>query len=434
MAKAPKKTNGQAQPAEDVLPEIDDDAVETGLEAGSEDAQDDLFEDQPRKQAEAEREEPEDPRAAIARKYRENRDAKAAGENESDADDGDDGDDGDEVVENDDHDGEEAASSTQKSERPVASQDPEVVLKVDGKDVKMKQSEVLALAQQQMAGMNRLDEAKNVLSEVKQLRNELLTNARAPRESGQPENQRDPADEKSTHQSIKQQGDDRAANQPRPSIDPEKVRDIAGRLQIGDETEGAEALMEAIELAASQRPEMNAEQVARVVQETLDNNQAAVEINTALSDFGNDYPDVVTNPYLADAGMHILRDELTADLKAAGIPENVLDRIKDDAAALAKAQRLVRRQYPTAPMRSYKDLLGAVGEKMAENFGIKRREASTPHQQAKPSNAPQQRLERKRSASQQPKPAGMRQAITPASKPRDRRAIVEQIRRERGFN
>lgn len=428
MAKAPKKTNEQAQPAEDVLPEIDDDAVETGLEAGSEDAQDDLFEDQPRKQAEAEREEPEDPRAAIARKYRENRDAKAAGENESDADDG------DEVVENDDHDGEEAASSTQKSEQPVASQDPEVVLKVDGKDVKMKQSEVLALAQQQMAGMNRLDEAKIVLSEVKQLRNELLTNARAPRESGQPENQRDPADEKSTQKSTKQQGDDRAANQPLSSIDPKKIRDIAGRLQVGDETEGAEALMEAIELAASQRPEMNAEQVARVVRETIDNNQAAVEINTALSDFGNDYPDIVKNPYLADAGLHILRDELTADLKAAGIPENVLDRIKDDAAALAKAQRLVRRQYPTAPMRSYKDLLGAVGEKMAENFGIKRREASTQQQQAKPSNAPQQRLERKRTASQQPKPAGMRQAITPAPKPRDRRAIVEQIRRERGFN
>lgn len=428
MAKAPKKTNGQAQPAEDVLPEIDDDAVETGLEARGDEGQDDLFEDQPRKQTDAEREEPEDPRAAIARKYRENRDAKAAAENESGADEG------DEVTESDGDDGQEEARPAQKPEQPVASQDPEVVLKVDGKDVKIKQSEVLALAQQQMAGMNRLDEAKIVLSEVKQLRNEMLTNARAPRESGQPENQRDPADEKSTQKSTKQQGNDPGANQPRSRIDPEKIRDIAGRLQVGDETEGAEALMEAIELAAGQRPEMNAEQVARVVQETIDNNQTAVEINTALRDFGTDYPDVVKNPYLADAGMHILRDELVADLKAAGMPEEALAHIQDDAAALAKAQRLVRRKYPKAPMRSYKELLSSVGEKLSSNFGIKRREESTPHQQAKPSNAPQQRLERKRSASQQPKPAGMRQAITPASKPRDRRAIVEQIRRERGFN
>lgn len=83
-------------------------------------------------------------------------------------------------------------------------------------------------------------------------------------------------------------------------------------------------------------------------------------------------------------------------------------------------------------MRSYGELMGAVGEKLTSNFGIKRREDSTPpttQQQA----SSQQRLERKRSSSQQPKPAGGRQAITPPAKPRDRRAIVEQIRRERGF-
>lgn len=423
MAKTPTKAQAQ-QTGNETLPEIDDDAAEIVEEAGAADEP-----ERGAQQQSEQREEPEDPRDAIARKYRENRDNKAREAEETDesvggADvDGDDGDD-------------EPAQETKKppgAKPEAATQDVELVLKVDGKDVKMKQSEVLALAQQQMAAMNRLDEAKNVLSEVRQLKSELLANARAPRVSDDPENQRDRPDEKSTQkQATSQDNGDVATNQSRLNIDTEKVREIARRVQVGDEADGVEAFMDVVEIAAKANPGMSPQRVAEIVQQTIEENQTAVEINKALSDFGNDYPDVVKNEYLADAGLHILRDELVADLKAAGIPEDRIAPIQHDASALAKAQRLVRRQNPKANMRSYGELMGAVGEKLTSNFGIKRREDSTPpttQQQA----SSQQRLERKRSSSQQPKPAGGRQAITPPAKPRDRRAIVEQIRRERGF-
>ena len=431
MAKNPTQVIKE-QDQNDVVPEPDDDNEIVAEGGNDEQAENEAPKEKEAEQSEKEQpEKEEDVRDRIVRLHREKRDREriAAGDSqpENAADESD--------PEDEDDDEPEPEAQKPATRKPNATpEDIEVVLKVDGKDVRMKQSEAIALAQQQMAGNNRLSEAKSVLTEVRQLRDEMLTSARAPREPDDPEKQREKTGGKSAPKKTSPHDDDEGgANQSDLDLDLEQLREIARRVQVGDEGDGVEAVKDIVKIAAKSRPDASPEQIARIVHETIEKNQTAVEINTALQEFGTDYPDAVKNEYIAEAGLHMLRDELIADLRNAGISEDKIAPIKHDASALAAAQRMMRRQNPTTEMRSYRDLLSAVGERLTDNFGIQRRDRTTPKQPQPSSTSQQQRLERKRSSSQQPKPAGGRQAVTQTAKPRDRRAIIEQMKKDRGF-
>lgn len=411
MSKTDSKT--AAKPNEDVMPESQDDGGELlNTEQASQDttaagAGDDT--DVEKRQVE---EKPEDPRAAIARRYRENRDrANAAG---SDAE--------------DQADQDEPAAAAEETPPPAAAaaqnSEQEITLKVDGREVKKSMSEVIALAQQTVAGDNRLEETKRLLREAQALRGQ-------PKE---PEHKPEPGDEEMTQQHDRSQGRSPGEHQPRRELDAEKLKGIVERIQVGDTDEGTQALQDLIEVVRGSG-ELNPEKIGEMVQHHVIRTQTQAEIDSALSSFVKDFPDLAKDEVLADAGRTVLRQELIKDLKAVGASEAEIDKIKHDPRALAAAQRELR--VAGHGVRSYAEILGAVGKTMTDRFNIKPASQKT-SEQPKPAvrePAPSQdRLERKRAAPQQPRAAGVRGQIASPPQPKTKKDVVADMRKARGFS
>ena len=403
-----------AKPTEDVIPEPHDDAGE--LLNGEEQTQDASDqgpageasqtpkpEDQPEDQ-------PEDPRAAIARRYQENR---------------------------------KRANATDEADEPVAESAPpapvvatpapqerdgdkEITHKIDGREVKKPMSEVIALAQQTVAGDNRLEETKRLLREAQALR-------------GQPkdtEHQPSPGDEKTTQPDSGSEDKSQVEHKPRRDLNPEKLKGIVERIQVGDTDEGTQALQELIEVVRDSGESFNPAKVGELVQQHLIRTQTQEEINTALAGFVKDYPDLAKDEVLADAGRTVLRQELIKDLKSVGASDAEIDKIKHDPRALAAAQRELR--VAGHSVRSYADMLGAVGKTMVDRFNIKpaTSQISDTHKpQTVREPAPsQERLDRKRAAPQQPRTAGVRSQIAQAPQPKTKKDVVADMRKARGFS
>lgn len=414
MSKIEKET---AQ--KDDMPETQDDGDLVVTEQAAQDAADPGSE--PAAEKTEAREEPEDPRAAIARRYREQRDrdnGKAdTGENEIE---------------------EPAADVAAKAEPEVKKPDPapaqreqsdddeEITLKVDGRDVVKKKHEIIALAQQTVAGDNRLEEAKRLLREAQALRG-----------SAKPEHPPEEGDEEITQQHD-QSPKDKAAREhpPKQALDPAKLKGIVERIQVGDSDEGTQALQELVEMTSNRGSELNPEKIGTIVQQHLTETQTKAEINTALADFVKQYPDLAKDEVLADAGRTVLRQELVKDLKSVGVSDADIDAIKSNPQALASAQRQLR--AAGHKVRTYGEILGAVGETMSQKFGIKPASASqeVPASKQPPTSAPavsQDRIDRKRLAPQQPRTAGVRGQVQSAPKPKTRQEVVAGMRKDRGF-
>lgn len=413
MSKTDNETQGQPK---DEMPETLDDGDMVVADSAAQDAADPGS--APAAEKQETREEPEDPRAAIARRYRENRDrANGVGD--------DDGADSEPAA--------EAAAQPKADEpkkpEPAAREQPddeEITLKVDGRDVVKKKHEVIALAQQTVAGDNRLEEAKR-----------LLRDAQALRGSAKPEHPPGEADEQVTQQHDQTQRQDSREHPPKRNLDPAKLKGIVERIQVGDADEGMQALQELVEMTSARGDELNPEKIGTIVQQHLTETQTKAEISTALANFVKEYPDLAKDEVLADAGRTVLRQELIKDLTSVGADAADIEKIKHDPQALAAAQRQLRASGHK--VRSYSEILGAVGKTMTEKFGIK--PASTSQQPApasKPSpqreqTASQERIDRKRLAPQQPRTAGVRGQVQSAPKPKTRQEVVAEMRKTRGF-
>jgi len=427
------------QVSEDVLPDVDDDQVEMFSEREADikqdDSEEDFFEEQ---ESDEEAEEDLDPRALIAKKYRENRDREksseeaksnppvdTATEEESESDSGSSDEDLEENAELSTQKGNEG----QKSAKGAEQQDPEILMIIDGKEVKKPLSEVRALAQMGLAGENRLEEAKRLLKEAQALRHSAPNS----------EHQRDDAEEQETHLSESQKGKEAPENQPKASLDPEKLKSIVERVQIGDAEDGVQALVDygqellAWATAQQKQPELDAEAIGKIVQNYTVQTQTRDEIQSALRKFADEYPDLAKDEVLADAGRTVLRNELIADLKSAGASDEDIKPIAHDASALAHAQRVLRSNGHK--VRTYGELLESVGKTMTERFHLQPAKSQTQRQQPQQRAAQHssERLDRKRAAPQQPRTAGVRGQVQQAPRPKTRRDVVEEARKARGF-
>lgn len=399
-----------AKPTEDVIPEPHDDGGELlNAEQPSQDASDQAPAGEASQTPKPE-DQPEDPRAAIARRYQENRKRANAT------------DEADEPVA-------EAAPPAPVVATPAPQErdgDKEITLKIDGREVKKPMSEVIALAQQTVAGDNRLEETKRLLREAQALR-------------GQPkdtEHQPSPGDEKTTQPDSGSEDKSQVEHKPRRDLNPEKLKGIVERIQVGDTDEGTQALQELIEVVRDSGESFNPAKVGELVQQHLIRTQTQEEINTALAGFVKDYPDLAKDEVLADAGRTVLRQELIKDLKSVGASDAEIDKIKHDPRALAAAQRELR--VAGHSVRSYADILGAVGKTMVDRFNIKpaTSQISDTHKpQTVREPAPsQERLDRKRAAPQQPRTAGVRSQIAQAPQPKTKKDVVADMRKARGFS
>jgi hypothetical protein len=148
-------------------------------------------------------------------------------------------------------------------------------------------------------------------------------------------------------------------------IDPEKLRQVVERVQVGDTEEGVEALTEFAEMVGS-RPE----HTRHAVRQELAELQISKANTDALEKFAKRYPKLRDEPLIVDAATRALRDEMAKDLKAAGLPDEELDQIREDVGRLGNLHgqaRLVARDR----VRSADDLLNDVGKTLSEKFNIK---------------------------------------------------------------
>lgn len=416
MAKAPTKAQTTT---DETVPEIEEDGDLSGADHVSQDTRDTApADDEPEKAAPAKA---EDPREDIVKRYRELRNKAAQGED--DADDGAEGE--QDEAEPDQPEAPADKVDAKKDEEPAEKPEQEFELVVDGKTVKKKLHEVLALAQITAASDNRLDEAKRLLREAQALRG-----------SDKTEHPPSGSEEQETHQDGRTQdkGERGREHQPKRRLSPEQLKGIIERIQVGDSEEGVEALQELVEAVA---PRDDADTVGKVVEQRLTTIKTEEEIHNALTAFATNYPEIAKDEILADAGRTILRNELIKDLQSVGADQAEIDKIKHDARALAAAQRHLRSQGHK--VRSYNDLLEEVGKTMVTKFGIKRAAPNadpTPQKQTPPtpSSTTQSRVDRKRAAPQQPRAAGVRGQTPSAPKRKSPADVVAQMRKDRGFS
>lgn len=303
-----------------------------------------------------------------------------------------------------------------------AQDEPTYTLIVDGKPVTMKASEVIAKAQIAVASDNRLDEAKRLLAEAKAIRSQ----------ASNPEHQPGQDDGETGHHEQQTRTERPQANQPR-AIDKEKLKAIVSRIQVGDDEEGAEA---AAELAAEIAASMAQPDVAKVVDETLVRRNIQSEIQTASQAFQNTYPGIIQDQELLEVSFAKLRAKVREDLVAAGEDPNALAPLNGEQLFALHQQRRMQ----GVKVRDYNRIFGEVGQEMAAKFApvlqpapAKTAPKSQPTAPAR-SDAMSERIDRKRSATPQPRAAGVRTQTQPSYQPKTREQIVAETRRARGFH
>lgn len=302
----------------------------------------------------------------------------------------------------------------------VEDAEPEFTLLVDGKLVKMKQSEVLAKAQIAVASDNRLDEAKRLLQEARVLRGQDATS----------QHQRD-GDDDLNGQDDEAPVDAKATNQPS-KLDREKLRGIVQRLQIGDEDEGVDALSEVVSLlAADSRPGVTREDIEREIAQS----RLKSEMTAAGEAFQEKHAAIMGDQELREIAYGRIRGEVRADLASLGIDAQQLAGLNGEQ--LFTLHMNARAQG--AKVRSYDKLFEKAGADVSTRYGALIQPAADPQptqqtqQPTQSRDVAQTRIDRKRSASQQPRTAGMRQAPPPQQQAKSRAEIIADMARARGF-
>lgn len=374
---------GAEAPADDHVPDADDDfaayddrsvspADHNDPQAGARPA--------PRKEGESA---DDDPREIAVRRYREIRDqqakdfaeqqARQAEEMEAGPDD----------------------EQGHQEERRTEPQGQRVKLKVHGREIEMSMEEALAHAQKSVAGENKLDEAKQLVAELKALK----ASQRGHQEESQA--QRRPHDESRR----------------------EKLLRAAERLQVGDAEDGAEALAELM-------PDES--DIDRRVERKIKATRVQEEVDRAIDGFSRKNADIVNNKYLATAAGDILAEKLAGELTRAGVDSDIVSR-------LASNPKLLAESYKEARMAGWK--IRDPGALMDEAATALRREFNIPaprqgaSQQRADGDRVQDRIERKRAfGTQQPRTAYVRQPMPTRQEPRTAKDIVGAMRKARGFN
>jgi hypothetical protein len=142
------------------------------------------------------------------------------------------------------------------------------------------------------------------------------------------------------------------------------LKSITERIQVGDAEEGAAALQELLGHAQT-----SGGGTRQAVRQELAALRMQAENETALGKFAKKYANVAQDPVLAEAGMHVLRDKMADDLKAAGLDEEVIAPVRGDTTRMASAYSAARLQG--LRVRSPEKLLEDTGQELSKRFGIR---------------------------------------------------------------
>ncbi len=366
----------------DVMPELDDD-VEMNSASDVDDGG-----NEPAPQQRAAPEKPESPREAAVRRYRELRD-QARNKAEDD--------DSDAAGDDDTSDPEPAAPAARaaRAENPAPA----------------------------AANDTALDATRSLLEETKALLAEARTMRTQPRATEADNDDDLDADDAPAESKAKAT-----------DIDDARLEDIVERIQIGDKSEGRQALADLIEvLGASKVGAMKPDDIGRVVQEQIARDRITSEIADATTTFRTKYTGLVEDPDLLESSLRRLNAEMRDDLIKAGAKADDLARASPDQLMVMHQQARMSGQK----VRTYNDLFEKVGTDVVKKFGAVLPAAPRQAQQPSPtpaaSNAIADRMDRKRNASVQPRAAGMRVNTEPQVRPKTRADVINEMRRQRGF-
>lgn len=326
----------------------------------------------------------------------------------------------------------------QAPQDPPPPEDPEFPLVINGRVVTKKLSEIIGHAQRDLAADNRLEEAKALLREARALRADPNGSENPPADQGQRGASQQPTESRGTSP-VHPPAD--------VEIEEELFDRVAQGLQVGDQSDGREVLkqfaktiIEKVQGNTSRVPDETA--IREMTRRELQEAERQREIDEALTSFSQDFSHIIQDDDLTEVAQTRLKAELRADLKRAGVAAEDLDKITDPT-ALAHLHRNLRMQG--AKLRTYKEVLGDVGNHLTTKFG-KPSGAAPGQTQSPPRSAQTQQnparnviaehQDLKRNAPQQPRAAGVRG--TPPSQqpkaPRSRLDIIAEMRRGRGFN
>lgn len=416
------KAKADAQP--DIMPDADDDIEVAAASAPAPAETEDSAPKTEERKPETVRENPRDRIYRRARELRAQQDEKeeeptsAAEEAPADAEAS-----ADDLAEQD-------ASPPSTEEKPPR----KIPLKVNGKIEEVTEDELISLAQIAKASDNLLDVAKSRASEATR----LLREAQEAQQRLRDGSEHPPASKAAKSQPDPSPGQSDPEHPPAAGLDPERLRQIAERIQVGDAEEGAQALVDLVEQVTTRvSPRVDPSEIERVVQRTNSQARTQAEIDAALGRFATKYPEIVSDELLADAGKTVLRAEMIKDLKSIGIADEDIAPIRNDERALAQIHRDLRSR--NHPVRSYDDLLETAGQTLTTRFNLK--SASTPQPAKTAQQRPatdqdkvQERIDRKRAAPQQPRAVGVRAQVAPPPQRPTGKDVVAMMRKARGFN
>jgi hypothetical protein len=146
----------------------------------------------------------------------------------------------------------------------------------------------------------------------------------------------------------------------------EKLHDIVERIQVGTTDEGAAALEEAMAIAVDGGAR-NKAAIRETLQEEMTNARLRAENVRAINQFAKRYGS--PSPLMGEAAEHALRDEIAADLKGVGIPDEVLDPLRGNTGAMVSAHTEARAKGHQ--VRGSDDLLGAVGKTLERELNLR---------------------------------------------------------------
>jgi hypothetical protein len=146
-------------------------------------------------------------------------------------------------------------------------------------------------------------------------------------------------------------------------FDDDELEDIADKIQVGDRTEGAQALKTLIERAGGSAD------VGQAVRREFAAMRQQAETTEALEGFAKKYPQLKDNHLLVDAAKRVVGIEIANDLAAAGVAENDLAGVRDNPDQLINAYGYARARGMR--LRSPGEILDATGETLTREFNLR---------------------------------------------------------------
>lgn len=257
---------------------------------------------------------------------------------------------------------------------------------------------------------------------------------RARHEASNPSgNQVDNSATASPHEPADQPGDRQSeAKSPDTPFDPtkldtEKVSAIVDRIQSGIPEDGVEAVKDLLSLvmeAGGSRTD--AKEIEAQVRRSFIQEQNQTEIDTAIRKFAKENSDLTTDKYLNQTLFAKAVDDMIADMKEIGVPDEFIKPIEGKPKQIAAVYRQLR--VDGFSVRPYAEVLNGAGEHIRKVFNRPKSGKSTVVADPDKLNG---RTQEKRTMQQQPRSAGARSQKPQGQRPPTPAEIVQREKERR---